>query len=139
MIRKGKISKFKVFESEKDKLVRDEIARDMMSKPELRWILRSELMKKLGPVTKTPNPMFNPEKYRRSLTDPNFDFRVNETCCLCGKNITDFKDSHNPFPLNQRNHQFPLTVEKTDRCCTRCDWAVVIPQRIYAMSLKKNK
>jgi len=119
MIRSGKISK----------LVRNKLAREMMSKGEVRWITRSEL-EKLGPVTKTLNPMFNYEKYRRSLTDPNFDFLVNETCCLCGENITDFRDSHNPFPL---------TVEETDRCCTKCDWAFVIPKRFFEMNIKKNK
>jgi len=78
-------------------------------------------------ITATPNPMFDGEKFVRSLDDPNFDFTVDETCCLCGAEITDFRDSHNPFPLE---------TKETDRCCSKCDQEQVLVERLFSQRFK---
>jgi hypothetical protein len=70
---------------------------------------------------KHKNHLFDKEKYYRSINDPNFDFFVDEICCLCQKKITDFRDSHNPFPINKN---------RTSRCCTKCQESYVVNARL---------
>lgn len=67
------------------------------------------------------NPMFKPELYIESIMNQNFDFTVNETCSLCGTEIKDFRDSHNPYPLAKKT---------TDRCCSACNNSVVLDARL---------
>jgi hypothetical protein len=65
---------------------------------------------------KYKNPAFDDERFRHSNNDPNFDFAVDESCSLCNAKITDFRDSHNPWPLDK---------DPTDRCCLKCNIKVI--------------
>lgn len=67
------------------------------------------------------NPLFDEDKYVQSISDPNFDFTVNETCCLCNAKINDFKDSHNPWPMEK---------DPSERCCTKCNIEKVAVARV---------
>lgn len=46
-------------------------------------------------------------------------------CCICGKTIDD-KWGNNPYP-----------VKEEGRCCSECNWNVVIPARLE--KIYKNK
>lgn len=104
--------------------LRDKLFNYHKSKCKTKMVPVSELLKIR--CLKTPNPMFDTEKFIQSLEDPDFDFSVNEKCCLCDAHISDFRDSRNPYPLNRKD---------TDRCCSKCDCSLVIVARIQM----KNK
>lgn len=42
-------------------------------------------------------------------------------CCFCDEVIEDFMLSHNPFPVSEN---------REDRCCIRCNNEIVVPARI---------
>ncbi len=48
-------------------------------------------------------------------------------CCMCGKEINNYMDSHNPEPL----FKYP------DRCCNVCNEKVVL-QRIKEMKFVRD-
>jgi hypothetical protein len=99
---------------------RNKLFNRLKSKCKVKTIPVSELLNM--PYLKTPNPMFDRKKFIQSLDNPNFDFSVNEICCLCNTKITDFRDSHNPHPL---------TKNKEDRCCSKCNNSKVMHARLF--------
>lgn len=48
-------------------------------------------------------------------------------CCICGKTIED-KWGNNPYP-----------VKNEGRCCSECNWNVVIPARLEKIYKEKAK
>jgi hypothetical protein len=106
----------------KQRRLRDKLFNHLKSNCKVKMVPVSELLKM--PCIETPNPMFDIEKFIQSLDDPDFDFRVNEKCCLCDAHISHFRDSHNPYPLNKKD---------TDRCCSKCSDSVVIYARIQML------
>jgi hypothetical protein len=51
-------------------------------------------------------------------------------CCFCDEVIEDFMLSHNPFPVSDN---------RKDRCCIKCNQEIVVPARINGMSEIKEK
>jgi hypothetical protein len=82
------------------------------------------------PKLKTPNPMFDSKLFLDSIVNKNFDFSVDETCCLCNAEIKDFRDSHNPYPL---------AINSSDRCCSVCNNTVVLDARLSLIKDCKEK
>lgn len=50
-----------------------------------------------------------------------------EKCCFCGREITLDIQKNNPSPLGKEG----------DVCCSKCNFSIVIPHRMRAMSYKK--
>ena len=54
-----------------------------------------------------------------------------KTCCICGKKFTEI--GNNPWP-----------AKNSGRCCDKCNWQVVLPERIkmhytnYDLWIKQN-
>jgi hypothetical protein len=44
-----------------------------------------------------------------------------QQCCLCGADIHTILESHNPWPLSEKDK---------DRCCGECNTTKVIPARV---------
>ena len=47
-------------------------------------------------------------------------------CCLCGEVMEDFMESHNPRPFGK---------SKEDRCCSTCNFQLVIPARMGKINM----
>jgi hypothetical protein len=99
--------------------LRDKLFNYHKSKCKTKMVPVSELLKMR--CLKTPNPMFDSQLYLESIMNKNFDFSVDETCSLCSAKITDFRDSHNPYPL---------AINSKDRCCSVCNNTVVLDARL---------
>lgn len=41
-------------------------------------------------------------------------------CCFCGNKIL----------RAQSNNPWPLRIDDSDRCCSDCNWSIVLPARI---------